>query len=178
VRAILLKDGMLSTIASLISSTEGQWFVSLIYYYFSCDLDVDEAAASIYQAIKRVLTESLEMKLLSLETLSNLLASSERSKAMELLMTALSGVLESMQSTDGLLLEPMLLTVISALANLCSFTHLHLILLDYGILNIISTIKTIAATAADIDQALLQEQLSRLLTSFLHGRFPSIFILS
>ena len=169
VRSVLIKDNALQTITSLAPSVEGQWFVTLIFYYFSCDADLDESVGSIYQAMKRISTESVEMRLIVLETLNNILASTERQKAMELIMTNLGTLLGDIEP-DLAENSKIFAVILETLANLCSFVHMQATLLEYGVLNIIGKIRHLATSVDGTDLISLRHKISNILSSFLHAK--------
>ena len=116
----------------------------------------------------RISTESVEMRLIVLERLNNILASSERQKAMELIMTNLGTLLGDIAPDSAA--DKIIAVILETLANLRSFVHMHATLLEYGVLNMIGKIRLLAISVEDMNLVKLRHKMCKILSCFLHAR--------
>lgn len=166
VRSVLLKNGELQSITAFSSTIDGHWFSTLIFYYYSCDVDLEETASIIVLAVRRVISESISMRMLCIDTLNNVLFSSERFLAIELIITTTRLLTSEIAQLDNAV--SLANCILNVMSNVCGLPQVHVLLLENGFLNMVTQMHLIAVDTNTSASKLIDQRLSDLMLAFLH----------
>ena len=153
VRGLLVECNVIhkfSTIMSISKGATSTWASGLLFYYFSCDPEIEDRVYNLSSAMlnTNAQSESVELQILTLYTLSNLMPCIDRQRVADIFM----GMMHRYISPDGDTSDfnrPMAVILLPILLGMCSFTNTHATLLGNDVLEILSQTVVYAADEKD-----------------------------
>jgi len=155
VRAMLIEINAIMKLSNMLvycKSRQAVWAAALLYYYFSCDSEIEdriynsgsallqsnglatESTASSSQGSSGSLSPtSLEMRLVTLYTLNNLLPCIDRNRIAELLMAIFKQYFNPTRNVE----RAIKLLYLKFIQNTCAFSNTHSVLMPNDVLDIL-----------------------------------------
>jgi hypothetical protein len=166
VRLTLIELNSVHKFSSMLQLAKGNAVIlasNLIYYYFSCENEIEDR---IYNASISILHNSgvsldIKIRMITLFTLNNLLPSVDRVRIVDLIMTIINNHLASPSAINKSTLEIFL----KIFQNICAFGNAQSSLLNANVLDILSQISSHASSVGDEELAI---PLVKCISSFLH----------
>lgn len=136
----------LTSLQQMAKSSCSNMTSALLFYYFSCDSEVEDriynASSSLLQS--NVQSDEHEIKNIALLTLNNLLPCIDRPRVVEILFGVFQTILLQNQPS-----RDVTLTYLKILQNICAFSNTHIPLFSLDVVEILNHISTIAISNND-----------------------------
>lgn len=184
IRSMLIEINAIMKLPNMLlycKSRQAIWAASLLYYYFSCDSEIEDR---IYNSGSSMLmtngqSEDQELRLATLYTLNNLLPCIDRNRIAELLMTIFKLFFSSTKSVE----RPLKIIYLKIIQNTCAFSNTHFVLMPNDVLDILAECTLQAMEEDDFETGLLVAKILSLflvshetVSSYLGSEYVGIFV--
>ena len=138
IRSLLVEANAIMKFSNMLQLTKGRtgiWAAALLYYYFSCDSEIEDR---VYNTCSQLLTvnglaSDPEIRLVSLYTLSNLLPCIDRARIADAVLTILKKWFSPSQERN----RTMRILYLRILLNICAFSNTHTTLIACDLLDLL-----------------------------------------